>query len=97
MRRLFSTIALSAFAVLGTATGAAAQAPCDTYSGACVSPTTVPSTPSVSPSVLPRRLDRGGSLPITGGELTGLIVAGAAAVGGGSAFVAAGRRRRRAH
>jgi LPXTG-motif cell wall-anchored protein len=97
MQRLLSTIAFAAFAVLGTATGAAAQAPCDTYSGACVSPTVIPSTPTITPSVLPRRLERGSSLPLTGGELTGLIVAGAAAVGGGSAFVAAGRRRRRAH
>jgi LPXTG-motif cell wall-anchored protein len=99
MRRLLGTIALSACAVLGTATGASAQAPCDTYSGACVSATATP-TSSVSPSVLPRRLERPapGTLPLTGGELTGLLVAGAVAVGGGTAFVVAGRRRhQRAH
>ena len=95
MRRLLGTLALTACAVLGTATGASAQAPCDSYSGACVSPT---ATPTISPSVLPRRLDRGATLPLTGGELTALLAVGAAAVGGGSAFVVAGRRRHsRAH
>jgi len=95
MRRLLGVIALSACAVLGTAGGASAQAPCDSYSGACVSAT---ATPTVTPSVLPRRLDRGTTLPLTGGELTALVAVGAAAIGGGSAFVVTGRRRhRRAH
>ena len=92
MRRLLGTIALSACAVIGTGSAASAQAPCDSYSGACVSATSTP-TVSVSPSVLPRRLTRGTTLPLTGGELTVLLVTGAAAIGGGTAFVVAGRRR----
>lgn len=88
MRRLLGTLALVTCATL--ATPAVAQTPqCDAYSGSCVG-----GTKTTKPSVRPSRDVAG--LPLTGGELVGLMVAGAGAVAGGSVLVAAGRKRRTA-
>ena len=90
MRRLLCTLALATCSVLGTSAPALAQTPtCDAYSGACVGGKKV-TKPEVRPS-------RGGrSLPVTGGEVVGLLALGGGAVAGGSALVAAGRKRRSA-
>ena len=90
MRRLIGSLALATCAVLGTNTSALAQTPqCDAYSGSCVGGVKV-SKPEVRPT-------RGGtSLPVTGGQVVGLLVLGGGAVAGGTALVAAGRTRRTA-
>jgi hypothetical protein len=84
MRRVLGALALTGFAMLGSS-AAHAQAPCDAYSGTCVE-----GTKHTKPQVRPAR----GGLPFTGGEVTGLLAAGAAAVAGGTVLVVAGRRRR---
>lgn len=90
MRRLLGSLALAAFATIGVAAPASAQTgPCDAYSGSCVE-----GTKSERPSVRPSR--GGTSLPITGGQVVGLLVAGGGAVAGGTVLVAAGRKRRSA-
>jgi LPXTG-motif cell wall-anchored protein len=86
MRRILGTIALTACTVLGTASVASAQtAPCDSYSKTCVE-----GTKTTKPVVRPSRQN----LPVTGAEVTGLLLAGGAAVAGGTVLVMAGRKRR---
>ncbi|MDQ1713747.1 MAG: hypothetical protein QOE45_3197 [Frankiaceae bacterium] len=86
MRRTLGTLALTACTVLGTASAASAQtAPCDSYSKTCVK-----GTKQTKPVVRPSRQD----LPVTGAEVTGLLLAGGAAVAGGTVLVLAGRKRR---
>lgn len=89
MRRLLGTFALATVAVIGTTSPVLAQsAPkCDAYSGTCVE-----GTKNTKPQVRPARDVAG--LPMTGGEVVGLLVAGAGAVAGGTVLVAAGRKRR---
>jgi len=91
MRRLLGSLALAAITTVGVSAPALAQAPqnCDAYSGACVE-----GTKNTKPSVRPSR--GGTSLPITGGQVVGLLVAGGGAVAGGTVLVAAGRKRRSA-
>jgi len=95
MRRQVAVLAMAG-GMLVPASAALAQSPspvCDAYSGTCVGgvkqnkPTKKP--PAVRPSV------GGVGLPITGGELVGLMVAGSGAIAGGSVLVVAGRKRRR--
>jgi LPXTG-motif cell wall-anchored protein len=89
MRRTLGTLALTACAVLGTASVASAQtAPCDSYSKTCVKGTKQTRKPVVRPS---RQ-----NLPVTGAQVTGLALAGGAAVAGGTVLVLAGRKRRTA-
>jgi LPXTG-motif cell wall-anchored protein len=87
MQRILGTIALTACTVLGTASIASAQtAPCDSYSTTCVKGVKHVRKPVVRPT----RQD----LPVTGAEVTGLLLAGGAAVAGGTVLVMAGRKRR---
>lgn len=90
MRRLLGALALVTFAAIGTNAPALAQTPqCDAYSGACVG-----GTKTTKPTVRPSRDVAG--LPITGGEVVGLLAVGGGAVAGGTVLVAAGRKRRSA-
>ncbi|HWL37808.1 MAG TPA: hypothetical protein VNQ77_16600 [Frankiaceae bacterium] len=89
MRRLLGTLALATCAVIGTTSPALAQTTpkCDAYSGVCVG-----GEKTTKPEVRPSRDVRG--LPLTGGAVVGLLVAGSGAVAGGTVLVAAGRKRR---
>jgi LPXTG-motif cell wall-anchored protein len=89
MRRLLGSLALATCAVLGTSAPALAQTPrCDAYSGACVGGVKKTQKPEVRPN-----RDNSG-LPVTGGQVIGLLVLGGGAVAGGSALTVAGRKRR---
>ena len=87
MRRLLVALAITG----GTmAPAALAQTPvCDAYSKTCVGGVKQEQKP---PAVRPSR--GGVGLPITGGELVGMMVLGGGAVAGGSILVVAGRKRR---
>ena len=92
MGRLLGALAMTG-AMAVAVPSASAQTPtptCDAYSGACVGGVkqNKPRKPTVRPSV------GGVGLPITGGELVGMIVVGGGAIAGGSVLVAAGRKRR---
>lgn len=91
MRR-FLTSAIAAAGLAALASVASAQTPvCDSYSSACPSATST----SIAPTVQPTRLTRPdpGTLPLTGGQLVGLVVVGGGAVAAGVAFVTASRRK----
>lgn len=89
MRRLLAAFAVAG-AALTMAPAVSAQTPvCDAYSGTCVGGVKQGNEPpAVRPSV------GGVGLPITGGELVGLMVLGGGAIAGGTVLVAAGRKRR---
>lgn len=104
MRRTAITL-LSAAMVLTMAPAAFAQTeepPCDVYSGICpeVGGTTVQTGgPEVPTQVEGTKTVRGGptsgsTLPMTGAELSGLVLAGVVLVGGGTTLVVASRRRK---
>jgi LPXTG-motif cell wall-anchored protein len=91
MRRL-ALAALVVTASLGGLPLASAQAPvCDSYSSACPSATST----SVPPEVEPTRLNRPNpsTLPLTGGQLVGLLLLGGGTIAAGTAFVVTGRRK----
>jgi LPXTG-motif cell wall-anchored protein len=88
---------LTAALIIGGASAAHAQeaAACDAYSKEC------PSNTGGTTEVLGTKEVRqdvsgtsGTTLPMTGAELSGLVLAGAALLGGGTTLVVAGRRRK---
>ena len=92
MRKVLVVCALSIAPVLGVATAAQAQAPCDSYSGGCLPTTEVKPVGGKKPTVVKGVKN---TLPFTGGEVMLLALTGAGAVTGGTVLVAAGKRRSR--
>lgn len=96
MRHLVATGALTLVLASGAA-AASAQTPCDAYSGTCPPSPTVggvaTTRPAVEPSVRGVTTERGGvTLPLTGAQLTALLLVGTAAVAGGTSLVLSSRR-----
>jgi LPXTG-motif cell wall-anchored protein len=101
-RRTARLAVIATFAVVGSATAAAAA---PTYPPATVDPNVVttttpggnsPTRRSIPTEVLGEQVSRGadGSLPLTGGDVAGIVAIGGAALIGGGLLVRASRRRR---
>lgn len=94
-RRTRAAIA-AAVAVVSLATVDAAAAQEGPYSNPTppsVLPNTETRTPTADPPVLGTEQERGGGLPITGGDVAGMVVLGAGLTGAGLVLRGASRRR----
>ena len=102
--RFLLVAVVGATLAIGVAGSAGAQVVCEPYGGGCTNPGgTGGSRPSGQIStveVLPARgqlpapaAASGQQLPVTGGDIAGLMIVASLLIGGGILFVALGRRR----
>jgi|SRR3954447_2634235 len=101
MRRHLAATAVLGGLVGGTlvgTTGIASADTCNAYSSTCPSPSVSGLHFSRNPAAPPAPAVEGNSasLPLTGGEIALMVIAGVGAIGAGTVFVASGRRRRSA-
>lgn len=98
MRTIRVSAAMAFAALILLAAGVAgAQETDDVYAGGSVSPTTVtvPATdpPSTAATPTSQPIDTQGSLPLTGGDIAGIVAIGLGALAVGGSLIALQRRR----